>query len=99
MSGRKKIVILLLAISLMIVPFGASAIAQDNSHPIKNCAELMAADCVIVRPLQFASLVTGTAFFVVSLPFSALGGNVGEAYHMMMVEPARMTFKRPLGVF
>jgi hypothetical protein len=59
----------------------------------------MAADCALVRPLQFISLVTGTAFFIVSLPFSALGDNVGEAYQKMMVKPAKMTFIRPLGVF
>ena len=99
MAGRKKIMILLIAVSLMIVPFGSSAVAKSISHPIENCAELMAADCVVVRPLQFVSLVTGAAFFVVSLPFSALGGNVGEAYDLMIVESARMTFTRPLGVF
>jgi hypothetical protein len=59
----------------------------------------MAADFLVVRPLQFISLVTGTVFFVVSSPFSALGDNIDFAYQKMMVEPARMTFLRPLGVF
>jgi hypothetical protein len=99
MTGRKKIIILLMAVSLLVIPFGSSAVAKSLVHPIDNCAELMAADFVVVRPLQFTSLVTGTVFFIVSLPFSALGNNVGEAYHKMMVEPARMTFLRPLGGF
>ncbi len=98
MTGR-KIIILLLAVSFMIIPFGSSAVAKSLEHPIDNCAELMAADAVVVRPLQFVSLVTGTVFFIVSLPFSALGDNVGDAYSLMMVEPARMTFLRPLGIF
>ncbi len=99
MTGRKKIIIFLLAVSLMVIPFGSSAVAKSLEYPVDNCAEIMAADCALVRPLQFISLVTGTAFFIVSLPFSALGDNVGEAYQKMMVKPAKMTFIRPLGVF
>lgn len=99
MTGRKKIIILLLAVSLMVIPFGSSAVAKSLKQPIDNCAELMAADFVVVRPLQFVSLVTGTAFFIVSIPFSALGGNVDEAYNLMMVDSAKMLFTRPLGVF
>lgn len=99
MRGRKNILILLVAISLMIIPFGSSAMAKPMKYPIENCADLMAADFAVVRPLQFVSLVAGTVFFVVSLPFSALGDNVDDAYQKMMVEPARMTFLRPLGVF
>jgi hypothetical protein len=99
MTGRKNIIILLLAVSLMIIPFGSSAVAKPLTHPIKNCADLMAADFAVVRPLQFVALVTGTVFFAVSSPFSALGGNINEAYQKMMAEPARMTFLRPLGVF
>jgi hypothetical protein len=99
MTGRKNILILLVAVSMIIIPFGSSAFAKPLEYPIENCAELMAADFLVARPLQFVSLVTGTVFFVVSLPFSALGDNVDEAYQKMMVEPARMTFLRPLGVF
>jgi len=99
MTGRKKIIIMLLAVSLMLVPFGSSAVARNSDYPIENSAELMAADFAVVRPLQFIGLVSGTVFFVVSLPFSALGDNVDDAYKMMMVEPARLTFLRPLGVF
>lgn len=99
MRGRKILVVFLVAAALMILPFGSSAMAKPLKYPIENCAELMAADFLVARPLQFASLVTGTVFFVVTLPFSALGDNVGDAYQKMMVEPARMTFLRPLGVF
>jgi len=99
MTGRKKIIILLMAVSLLVIPFGSSAIAKNLQYPIENCAELMAADFAVVRPLQFVSLVAGTVFFVVSSPFSAIGDNVGDAYQKMMVEPARLTFLRPLGVF
>jgi hypothetical protein len=31
------------------------------------------------------------------LPFSLLGGNVGESAEKLVAEPARYTFTRPLG--
>jgi hypothetical protein len=43
------------------------------------------------------ALVGGSVVFVLSLPFSALGGNVGEAADKLVVDPARYTFVRPLG--
>ncbi|MBB3048800.1 hypothetical protein FHR99_003074 [Litorivivens lipolytica] len=57
----------------------------------------MVADTVIVRPVMLAFTVIGTAFFVVSLPFSTLGGNVGQAADTLMVQPAANTFIRCLG--
>ncbi len=99
MTGRKKIMILLLAVSLMVIPFGSSAVAKSIQYPIENRGELMAADLVVVRPLGIVALLSGTVVFVFSLPFSALGKNVDEAYNLMMVDPARTTFLRPLGVF
>jgi len=39
------------------------------------------------------------AIFVVSVPFSALGGNSQEAWNSLVVSPADYTFKRPLGHF
>ena len=41
--------------------------------------------------------VLGTATFLVSLPFSAAGGNVGEAAEHLVMKPAKATFVRCLG--
>ena len=57
----------------------------------------MLVDGVLVRPLGLGGLVLGAATWVVTLPFSALGGNVGEATQRLIVEPAQFTFTRPLG--
>jgi hypothetical protein len=43
--------------------------------------------------------VLGAAIWIVTLPFSALGGNAGEAAQQLIVKPARFTFTRPLGEF
>ena len=59
----------------------------------------MLADTVMVRPLTLVGTAVGVVTFVVTLPFSALGGNVGEAGQILVVDPAKYTFIRPLGVF
>jgi len=91
--------ILLCIVSLLVMPMGASAMTNSARPPQTVGADTMVADIVAVRPLQLASLIMGTAVFVVSLPFSALGNNVDQAYEMMMKEPAQLLFKRPLGSF
>lgn len=57
----------------------------------------MTIDILLVRPLGIVATAVGSAIFVVSLPFSALGGNVKEAGKTLVVEPFFYTFKRPLG--
>lgn len=61
--------------------------------------EAMAFDAMLVRPLGLVGTLVGTAFFVVSLPFSILGGNVDDAAQNLVVKPAKTTFVRPLGEF
>ena len=99
MFGCKKIIIFIVVVSFLVIPFGSSALAKSATISPERNAGAMLVDGVVVRPLQFSSLVIGTVSFVLSIPWSALGGNLGEAYSKMMVEPARLTFKRPLGGF
>lgn len=70
------------------------ALAQRDEGP---SAEAMAADVILARPLGLVATTLGTAVFVVSLPFSAAGGNVEEAAETLVVGPARETFVRCLG--
>lgn len=95
----KQSIIFVLTVSLVLLPFASAVLAQDQAAQEDISAEAMVADLVIVRPLGIVSLVLGSAFYVVSLPFSALGGNAGQAAQKMVVEPAKFTFKRPLGDF
>ena len=95
---NERIVVLFLAVSLIFVPcmpaFAAYGMSEDEPT-----TESMLGDAVVARPLGLISTIVGAAFFVVSLPFSALGGNTGEAAEKMIVAPAKFTFKRPLGQF
>jgi len=57
----------------------------------------MVADLLFTRPLGLVATVVGTAFFVVGLPFEAASGDLARPAHFLIVEPARYTFRRPLG--
>jgi len=77
---------------------------STNSNPldefeIQGSAEAMIGDLLIFRPIGIAMTAVGTAVFIVSLPFSVLGGNTKDAFQKLVVDPAKFTFKRPLGVF
>ena len=57
----------------------------------------MTADLAFVRPLMLGATVLGTVVFIVSSPFSALGGNFKEAADTLVATPFRSTFMRCLG--
>ncbi len=96
----KYSIVFLLVGGLFLIPCGTSALAQDRYGGMNDeGVESMLADFILVRPLGIIATVVGTIMFGLSSPFSALGGNIDEAYQKMMVEPARFTFKRPLGQF
>ena len=57
----------------------------------------MGLDFLVVRPLTFVLTVGGGAFWFLTLPVTAIGGNVEEAGDKLFLEPGRYTFDRPLG--
>lgn len=67
---------------------------QINQRP---SAMAMFGDAVLARPILLAGTLVGTGLFVVSLPFSALGGNVKETADTLVVGIAKSTFTRCLG--
>ena len=88
-----------LATSVAVALLAASPLA-NASDPVRYddpSFSSMVVDGAIARPLGLAGTIVGTAVWIVTLPFSALGGNVGEAADKLIVEPARFTFVRPLG--
>ncbi len=60
-------------------------------------AGAMVADAVVGRPFGLVATILGAGIFVVSLPLSALGGNVEQAADALVVKPAAATFVRCLG--
>lgn len=94
--AKRSIIFFVLA-AFLLTSVGSVAMAHDSSYNEEVSAEKMLADFFLVRPLGIAATIFGTVFFVVSSPFSAMGGNTQEVFEKTMAEPAAFTFKRPLG--
>ena len=101
LNSTRKPVSYLLAVSLVLssMVYVPGAFAESYSHSIESerTGGTMMADTFLIRPFMLVGTVVGLATFIVTLPFSALGGNVDEAGNILVVEPAKYTFVRPLG--
>ena len=85
-------------VALSMALFAAApAVSQAQTVTDRPPGMEMAGDVLLVRPLSLVATVVGAGLFVVSLPFSALGGNVGEAGDTLVVTPFKSTFMRCLG--
>ncbi len=94
----KHSIVLFVILTLTFIPFGSAVLAQEEAEDV-DIPGKMAVDILLARPIGIISTVLGTALFIVSLPFSALGGNTKQAYENLIAKPAKYTFKRPLGDF
>ena len=89
-------------VAALLLSVGASAVANSGSgdprYTIQNPpAYAMIGDLLIARPLLVVATVIGAGVFVVSLPFTAMGGGVGDAGQALVVDPAKAAFVRCLG--
>ncbi|MDR5868329.1 hypothetical protein [Halomonas koreensis] len=86
------------ALALALAVAGQPAWAADGRDAeARPSGGAMVADALVARPLLAAATLGGTAVFLVSLPFSALGGNVEGAAETLIRTPAEATFRRCLG--
>ncbi len=100
LGSKNTLVACLVILSLFMSSYAATAaMVEQYSEKQTSSAEAMAVDLIAARPLGFVAMVGGTLVFVVSWPFSALGGNSNEAWDTLVVAPAEYTFSRPLGNF
>ena len=95
-KALKHTTIIFVVVALLAVPFCGFA-AESLNQKREISAGAMAADTLTLRPLGFISLVAGFGLFVISSPFSAMGGNIDKAWNAMVTKPAKFTFARPLG--
>jgi len=95
----KKSVVLVTVASLLLIPFGSAALAEEYFEAQPPSGGAMIFDFCVVRPVGIVATAVGAVFFVVSAPFSVLGDNFGDAGQKLIAEPAAYTFKRPLGEF
>ena len=100
----KQSIVLFIVVTLMTSALGMAAYAQgsytkDSYDRSERSGEKMTADIVFLRPAGLLATALGAAVFLISSPFSVLGGNSEEAYEELVKKPARYTFERPLGDF
>lgn len=88
-----------LGIALMVVLMAASpaVVADERQREAGPGAAAMTLDALVARPLLVVATLGGSAVFLASLPFTALGGGVDEAANTLIKTPAEATFRRCLG--
>jgi len=89
---RKKTIAFLVVFALLVSSVPAFA------EPPKD-GMVMVADVLFVRTTGLVAIVFGSAMWVVSLPFSIPSGSVETAGQLLVVDPCKFTFVRPLGDF
>jgi hypothetical protein len=85
---------LLTLVCVLAVTFGGitTSVASSDTGPLE-----VIADVVVVRPGCFLATVIGSAFFVVALPAAALSRSIPKTADVLVVQPAKATFSRPVG--
>lgn len=97
----KHLMALFTAIMILLAPFATNALAADSLDVDKSetSAGAMFYDLFFLRPFGAAATVGGSVIFVLGLPFSAIGGNVGKSGEKLVADPFKYTLDRPLGNF
>ena len=95
----KSWVVIGMIVALIGGPLATSALAQEYFEQKEPGGGEMVYDMVVLRPVGIVATAVGSVFWLVTLPFSALGDNTDTATEKLVKEPAAFTFKRPLGEF
>ena len=93
----KKSLITLMMTAVILMPLAANGAEYFEAGDPSGGAMMF--DLAVVRPVGIVATAVGCVFFVVSSPFSALGGNIDAAGEKLVKDPVAYTFKRPLGAF
>jgi hypothetical protein len=96
MSVWKKLIL----VPALAVAVGAAtpvlALDQEQLGREPTTNEVMT-DALLARPLGLIATGLGALTYVVALPFTLPSGTTDRAYQTLIAEPARYTFKRPIG--
>ncbi len=87
----RKMVILFVVCFLF---FNSAVSFADSKDPVE-----MTGDLILARPLGFVATVIGGAIFIVCLPFAIPSHSVKNTADVLVGQPYRFTFKRPIGDF
>ncbi|WP_435950255.1 hypothetical protein [Psychrobacter sp. DM8] len=88
LAAKRRIIIAITSIVLTTaMVHTASAAIEIDETDFGPSYETMVVDTVVGKPLQLVAAVAGTAAYIVSLPFSVIGGNADQAQRKLFVEP------------
>jgi hypothetical protein len=95
-NTMKSVLVATLIAALVCLPFATPepAYGQEPGQPSVGSTWI---DALIYRPVGLVAIPVGAVLFVLTVPFAALGGNVGQAWNGLVVVPVKYTFARPLG--
>lgn len=97
-SNVLKLLATLLTTMALLVPMNGYAAEESSKRYEENpSATAMTADLLVARPVLLVATVLGAAIFIVSSPFSLLGGNFKEAAETLVVQPGKAFAVRCLG--
>ncbi len=91
----KKVIVVLLTIGIMLS--SSMAFAVDFKDSVDGFD--IAFDSVVFRPLGVAATMGGSIIFFISLPIAAITDSIEPAAELLVKDPYRFTFVRPLGEF
>ncbi len=85
---KYKLVTMMASVSLIFASMQPALAAIEIDEPdFGPSYETMVVDTIVGKPLQLVNAVAGTAAYIVSLPFSLIGGNADQAQQKLFVEP------------
>lgn len=87
---KKKLIAFLITFFLITSVTPAMAEPTDTE---------MIFDVLISRPCGFATIVLGSALFIVALPVALPSGSVKKVGRQLVMNPVEFTFVRPVGDF
>ena len=96
---RSIAVVFAMLAGLLAMPAQAQSNVSGDPLYTANApkAYAMVGDLLIARPLLIGATVIGAGLFVVSLPFTAMGGGIGATGKALVVDPGKAAFVRCLG--
>ena len=87
-TAKYKLLTMMASISLIFASMQpALAAIEIDETDFGPSYETMVVDTIVGKPLQLVNAVAGTAAYIVSLPFSLIGGNADQAQQKLFVEP------------
>jgi hypothetical protein len=98
MKSLNRVAVGALTLSAFLAVAPAEAASGGYSQDLEGPKwEYQVVDAVVARPIGILATGAGAMVWGVSLPFSLLGGNAGEAADSLIGGPGRETFYRCLG--